>query len=63
MQNKQVNAVRRLRYTAVFAILAAAFAAVVMLNINTGSVHIPADRILRILLTRQGEANEVSIIW
>ena len=46
MQNKQVNAVRRLRYTAVFAILAAAFAAVVMLNINTGSVHIPADRIL-----------------
>lgn len=63
MQNKQVNAVRRFRYTAVFAILAAAFAAVVMLNINTGSVHIPADRILRILLTRQGEANEVSIIW
>ena len=63
MQSKQTSAVRQLRYTAVFAVLAAAFAAVVLLNINTGSVHIPTERILRILLTRQGEANEVSIIW
>jgi iron complex transport system permease protein len=54
---------RRTRYTVVFAGLAAAFLAMIVLNINTGSVSIPVDRILRILFLRQGEANEVSIIW
>ena len=56
-------AARRLRYTAVFAALAAAILIVTILNINTGSVRIPEGRILRILLTRQGEESEVSIIW
>ena len=56
-------AARRIRYAAVFAALAAAFAVIVILNINTGSVHISPGRILRILLTGQGDANEVSIIW
>ena len=54
---------RRTRYTLVFAALAAAFLAMIILNINTGSVSIPVGRILRILFLRQGEANEVSIIW
>ena len=57
------GAARRLRYTAVFAALAAAILIVTILNINTGSVRIPEGRILRILLTRQGEESEVSIIW
>ena len=57
------KALRRTRYTVVFAALAAAFLAMIILNINTGSVSIPVARILRILFLRQGEANEVSIIW
>ena len=57
------KALRRTRYTVVFAALAAAFLAIIILNINTGSVSIPVGRILRILFLRQGEANEVSIIW
>ena len=57
------KALRRTRYTVVFAALAAAFLAMVILNINTGSVSIPVGRILRILFLRQGEVNEVSIIW
>ena len=51
------------RYIIVCGALAAAFLAVVILNINTGSVRIPVGRILRILFLRQGEAREVSIIW
>ena len=57
------KALRRTRYTVVFAALAAAFLAMIILNINTGSVRIPVGRLLRILFLRQGEANEVSIIW
>ena len=54
---------RRARCILVFAVLAAAFLAMVVLNINTGSVHIPVVRILRILFMREGTPNEVSIIW
>ena len=59
----RVKALRTTRYIIVFGALAAAFLAVVILNINTGSVRIPVGRILRILFLRQGEAREVSIIW
>ena len=57
------KALRRTRYTIVFAALAAAFLAMIILNINTGSVGIPVGRILKILFLREGEAAEVSIIW
>lgn len=57
------KAMRRTRYIVVFAALTAAFFLMIILNINTGSVRIPVGRILRILFLRQGEANEVSIIW
>jgi iron complex transport system permease protein len=57
------RALRRTRYIAVFAGLAAALLVMVILNINTGSVKIPVARILQILLRRQGAAKEVSIIW
>lgn len=59
---KTVSA-RRLRYTVVFTMLAAAILIVTVLNINTGSVHIPAGKILRILFTGRGETSEVGIIW
>ena len=57
------KALRRTRYTIVFAALAAAFLAMIILNINTGSVGIPVGRILKILFLRQGEVAEVKIIW
>ena len=57
------RALRRTRYIAVFAGLAAALLVMFILNINTGSVKIPVARILQILLRRQGAAKEVSIIW
>ena len=61
--HSRVRALRRTRYIMVFAVLAAAFLAMIILNINTGSVSIPTGKILRILFLKQGEASEVSIIW
>lgn len=63
MEYAKVKAARKLRYAAVFASLTAAIFLIIIININTGSVHIPAARILRILFTRTGEESEVSIIW
>lgn len=57
------NARRHSRYVLVFAVLIAAFGAITVLNINTGNVHIPVLRIVRILLTKAGETAEVNIIW
>lgn len=59
----QENFRRRTRYTAVFLILAAVFCVVTVLNINTGNVHIPVPKILRILLLKEGAATEYNIIW
>lgn len=57
------NFKRRSRYTMVFALMIAAFVVITVLNINTGNVHISVPKILRILLMRDGEAVEYSIIW
>lgn len=59
----QENFRRRTRYTAVFLILAAIFCVVTVLNINTGKVHIPVPKILRILFLKEGAATEYNIIW
>ena len=59
----QENFRRRTRYTAVFLILAAVFCVVTVLNINTGIVHIPVPKILRILFLKEGAATEYNIIW
>ena len=59
----QENFRRRTRYTAVFLILAAVFCVVTVLNINTGNVHIPVLKILRILFLKEGAATEYNIIW
>ena len=44
-------------------ILAAVFCVVTVLNINTGNVHIPVSKILRILFLKEGAATEYNIIW
>ena len=43
------NFKRRSRYTVVFLGLLAAFFVIIVLNINTGNVHISVPKILRIL--------------
>ena len=57
------NFKRRSRYTVVFLGLLAAFFVIIVLNINTGNVHISVPKILRILFMRGGDAVEYSIIW
>ena len=61
-QNK-VNLRRRTRYGIVFLVLALAFCAIIVLNINVGSVPIPIGEIARILFRRSGDPTQVSIIW
>jgi iron complex transport system permease protein len=54
---------RRSRYTAVFAACIIAFLFIIILNVNTGDVHIPVRDIFRIILTKQGNEQYVDIIW
>ena len=61
-QNK-VNLRRRTRYGIVFLVLALAFCAIIVLNINIGSVPIPIGEIARILFRRSGDPTQLSIIW
>ena len=53
------NLRRRARYIAVFSGLVIAFAVTVVLNINTGNVHISVPKILRILFLRGRQRNTV----
>ncbi|MGN0185513.1 MAG: iron chelate uptake ABC transporter family permease subunit, partial [Aristaeellaceae bacterium] len=61
-QNK-LNLRRRTRYGIVFLVLALAFCAIIVLNINVGSVPIPIGEIARILFRRSGDPTQLSIIW
>lgn len=54
---------RRTRYALIFILLILAFFAIIILNINTGNVHIPVSKILRILFLRDGNVTEMNIIW
>jgi iron complex transport system permease protein len=54
---------RRSRYALVFTVMLLAFAAIVVLNINTGTTNIPVGRILKIIFLRQGDSTEYNIIW
>ena len=54
---------RRTRYTFVFVLLAAAFCIITVLNINTGNVSIPVDRIFKIIFSKVGSKDELNIIW
>ena len=57
------NLKRRSRYTMVFITMAILFFIIVVLNINTGNVHISVAKILKILFLRDGESVEYNIIW
>lgn len=57
------NLKRRSRYTMVFITMAILFFIIVVLNINTGNIHISVAKILKILFLRDGEAVEYNIIW
>ena len=57
------NLKRRSRYTMVFITMEILFFIIVVLNINTGNVHISVAKILKILFLRDGEAVEYNIIW
>ena len=54
---------RRAKYAAVFLGLLAALLIITMLNINIGSVPISIEEIARILLHREGNSTQVTIIW
>ncbi|MBE6990947.1 MAG: iron ABC transporter permease [Ruminococcaceae bacterium] len=56
-------AARRARYAAVFIGLLAAFAALTVWNINSGSVHISVADIARIIFLHQGDDTQMGIIW
>jgi len=58
-----INAKRRLRYAIVFIALAIALCVVVILNINTGNIHIPVREIVKIIFTKTGAEQDVNIIW
>ena len=60
---KQADRSQSARYLIVFLSLIAAFFAVVILNINTGNVAIPIDKILKIMFSGSGEEMEYNIIW
>ena len=60
---REENFRRRSRYVTVFAVLALAFFVIIVVNVNSGNVHIPISRILKILFTRMGDPKEVNIIW
>lgn len=62
--SKSIHILRRnTRYGCVFLTLLVALCAIVVLNINIGSVPIPVDEIARILFTKEGDPTQVSIIW
>ncbi|MBQ2678542.1 MAG: iron chelate uptake ABC transporter family permease subunit, partial [Firmicutes bacterium] len=60
---RQENFRKRSRYITVFVLLAVAFFVIIVININSGNVHIPISRIMEILFTKSGDHKEVDIIW
>lgn len=54
---------RKALYCAVFIALLAALCIITVLNIHIGSVPISVGEIVRILLHKEGDATQVSIIW
>ena len=57
------NIKRRSRYALVFLFLLLSMAAILIWNINIGSVPIPIGRIIQILFGRFRDTSEYSIIW
>ena len=54
---------RRTRCAIVFAIMIAAFAVVIVININSGNVHISVGEIAKAIFLREGQDKVLDIIW
>lgn len=54
---------QHLRVLLVFVLLAAGFVALLIWNVNSGSVHIPPAKLLDLLLHPQGDTTELGILW
>ena len=53
----------KIRYSLVFGIMAVLFLVVIVLNINSGSVHIPVKEIFSIIFKGEGSEVNYNIIW
>ena len=53
----------RIRYGVVFGVMGILFLAIVILNINSGSIHIPVKDIISIIFLREGTEVNYNIIW
>ena len=53
----------KIRYSLVFGIMAVLFLIVIVLNINSGSVHIPVKEIFSIIFKGEGSEVNYNIIW
>lgn len=62
-QIQQSNRRRKLRFFAVFAGMLWMFCLIIVLNINSGTVHISLSEIASILFLRQGDGVNLDIIW
>lgn len=60
---KREQTARRIRYEIVFAAMLIAFAVIIILNINSGSVSISVGEIVRILFRRKGDPTQMNIVW
>lgn len=58
-----LNAKRRARVTLVFAGMIVAFAVMVVVNINSGNVHISMGEIARAIFLREGSEEVMDIVW
>ncbi|MBE6009123.1 MAG: iron ABC transporter permease [Lachnospiraceae bacterium] len=59
----QENIRRKSRFAIVFILLAIAFCVIVVININSGNVHIPISQIAKIIFTHSGAEKDINIIW
>ena len=53
----------KIRYSLVFGIMAVLFLVVIVLNINSGSIHIPVKEIFSIIFKGEGSEVNYNIIW
>lgn len=54
---------RRARCTLIFALLIVAFVAIIVLNVNIGSVKLPISDIMKAIFLKQGDEKTIDIIW
>lgn len=63
MQEMNKKYLSKIRYSLVFGIMAVLFLVVIVLNINSGSVHIPVKEIFSIIFKGEGSEVNYNIIW